>query len=448
MDVRLMLKAFFVIRSLRRREGLTRAALLAHQSRALRRVREYAYKNSPFYRKFHKGLFERPLEELPVFTKQMMMERFDEITTDPSIRLDGVREYASNPDEAGTYLGRYRVNATSGSTGSPGIFLFDGTEWATVIAAFARAYEWAGFGLSGLWGTRIAIVASTFPLHVSAKAGAAFNGMHVATLRLSAGDPLPSIVEKLNGWRPHILVALPSVARSLAREAAAGRLRVSPRAVFTTSEVLTEDARKDITAAWGENIFNHYAATESGPIAAECASHGGLHVYEDLLIAENVDGENRPVEPGTYGEKLLVTVLFNMTQPLIRYELGDSVRISEAGCACPLPFAVINGIQGRVEDVLYFTDGAGAVVSVHPAAFDPVMDRLAVTGWQIVQEQGGLRVLLCGPPFADEKAVATELADVLRARGVADHRVRIVRVSSIPRDASGKTPLVKALRRK
>jgi hypothetical protein len=56
--------------------------------------------------------------------------------------------------------------------------------------------------------------------------------------------------------------------------------------------------------------------------------------------------------PGVYGDKLLVTSLFNRTQPLIRYELSDSVRLSPVSCPCGRPFALIDDIQGRMEEVL------------------------------------------------------------------------------------------------
>src|SRR6185503_18161475 len=107
-----------------------------------RRLREYAYAHSPFYQKFHRGLTDRPLNELPVLTKAMLMEHFDELVTDSSIRLEKVREFASGKADKKRYLDRYLVTATSGSSGHPGFFLFNESEWITVIASFARGQEW------------------------------------------------------------------------------------------------------------------------------------------------------------------------------------------------------------------------------------------------------------------------------------------------------------------
>ncbi len=62
---------------LRQRDRWTRQQLEAHQSSALRLLREHAYAHSRFYRRFHEGLADRPLWDLSVLTKAMLMEHFD-----------------------------------------------------------------------------------------------------------------------------------------------------------------------------------------------------------------------------------------------------------------------------------------------------------------------------------------------------------------------------------
>ena len=78
------------------------------------------------------------------------------------------------------------------------------------------------------------------------------------------------------------------MARILAEEQSAGRLRISPRAVMSASEVLTKESREKIQRAWNCPPFNVYAATETAGIASECSRHR-LHLFEDLVIAEIVD---------------------------------------------------------------------------------------------------------------------------------------------------------------
>ncbi|MSP62763.1 MAG: hypothetical protein EXR72_21015 [Myxococcales bacterium] len=75
-----------------------------------------------------------------------------------------------------------------------------------------------------------------------------------------------------------------------------------------------------------------YSAPEVGVIAARCA-RGGLHVQADHLILESVDGDGRPVAPGSIGT-LLVTDLHNYATPTLRHELPERGQIDRATCPC------------------------------------------------------------------------------------------------------------------
>jgi phenylacetate-coenzyme A ligase PaaK-like adenylate-forming protein len=374
-----------------------------------------------------------------------MMEHFDELVTDRAIHLDEVKAHIIDLSGDERYLGRYWVNATSGSSGHPGVFLFNRAEWTTVIASFARAREWGGIKLDLTHRVKTATIASSASFHMSTRVNATVHSWWMPEIRLAASKPIETIIERLNAWQPEALIAYASMARILAEEQLAGRLQIRPRAVFTSSEVLTEETRKRIVQAWGERLFNQYAATEIGSLAAECVHHRGMHLMEDLVIVEVVDQNNRPVPPGIYGDKLLITVLFNRTQPLIRYELSDSVRLATEPCPSGHPFALIDDIQGREEDVLFFAGVAGGVVSVHPLVFSRIMDILPVSGWQVVQEADCLHVLLSGErgEFGDEM-LADTLRQALAEQGVIIPHVEVQRVESIPKTAAGKAPLIKS----
>jgi hypothetical protein len=45
----------------------------------------------------HQGLDNAPLAALPVLTKAMLLDRFDEVTTDPALRLDDLEAYWAIP---------------------------------------------------------------------------------------------------------------------------------------------------------------------------------------------------------------------------------------------------------------------------------------------------------------------------------------------------------------
>src|SRR5882672_6638039 len=98
------------------RESWTREQVLTHQQHALQACREYACAHSPFYLRFHHGLMDRPLQELPVLTKAMLREHFDDIVTDRAIRYEDIQHYLAHDDPTKPFLDRYQILATSGST--------------------------------------------------------------------------------------------------------------------------------------------------------------------------------------------------------------------------------------------------------------------------------------------------------------------------------------------
>jgi phenylacetate-CoA ligase len=445
MSTQIILKVLALRHRLRQRDHWTRRQLEKHQGRALRLLREHAYARSPFYGHFHKRFTDRPLNGLPVLTKEMVMEHFDELITDPTVRLADVETHLTTLSGGNELLGgRYRVASTSGSTGRQGLFLWDPGEWVSVLASYNPSFDWAGVGAGLTHRTRMAVVSSTTPWHQSARVGASVSSPWVPTLRIDSGDPMESIVERLGGFQPRVLVAYASMAHLLAEEQLAGRLRISPG--FGSSEVFTEQARRRVEKAWGKKPFEVYAATEPAGIASECEQHRGMHLFEDLVITEVVDENNMPVPPGVYGHKVLVTVLFSRTMPLIRYEMSDSVRLATSPrCPCGRPFALIDGIQRREEDVLRFPATSGGQVSVQPIIFHRVMDTVPAGGWQVVQGPEGLTVLLSGvrEGFA-EATLIDSLRQELGAQGAIVPPAEVRHVPTIPRTTVGKAPLIKA----
>lgn len=73
---------------------------------------------------------------------------------------------------------------------------------------------------------------------------------------------------------------------------------------------------------------------------------------------------------GEVGTKLLVTVLFSRTQPLIRYEIADRVRMTGQSCPCGRPLTLIEDIHGRTGDVVYLPGVDGSDVAIQAIIFE------------------------------------------------------------------------------
>src|SRR4051794_6474840 len=226
----LLARVLWLRRRLRAREHWTEQRLRTFQQRATTELLEFAYARSPFYRRFHRGLEGAPLAELPPMTKAILMDHFDEVSTDRALRLAELQAYleADRGDEL--FRGRYWVAATSGSSGRRSIVPTDAQEWATVIAGYARANEWAGVRAGLRHRTRMAVVSSTVAWHQSARVAASVRSPLVASERLDAAAPSSENVQRLNAVQPEVLVGYASMIRALAGEQLAGRLRIAPRA--------------------------------------------------------------------------------------------------------------------------------------------------------------------------------------------------------------------------
>jgi phenylacetate-coenzyme A ligase PaaK-like adenylate-forming protein len=424
---------------LERRRSWSPEQLASAQSAALRALREHALRRSPFYREFHRGLEDAPLMALPVLTKAHLMDQFDDVVADRRVRRADIERYLEGAGVADRYLDRYRVAMTGGTSGRRGIFLSDPDEWTQILASYGRAYAWAGVAVGLRHRLPTAIVSSRVPTHQSSLVGATARNPLLPTLRLDARDPLTETVASLNGFRPATLVGYASILAELAAEQAAGRLRIAPRAVFSASEPLTTEVRAAATAAWGVTPFNVYAATEAAGIASECEQHH-MHVYADLVITEVVDEDDRPVPAGTTGAKLLITVLFSRSQPLIRYELTDRVRVATTSAGDIGPFSeVLDAVEGRTEEVLAL-HGASGPVRVHPNLFHVVLEPTGAP-WQVVQRPDALEILVAGE--VDNTHLEARVTAELARLGAAPIQVTVRRVPAIPRTTLGKTPLVR-----
>ena len=422
---------------LKRHERWPREKVLDYQTAALRRLRDYVYLKSDFYREHHAGLYDRPLDELPTVNKAMVMEHFDRLVTDPRIRRADVERHLNNP--SGAFLDGYSISLSSGTSGHRGICLYSGEEWLTFLASLERTNSWAGFHKPLVGKMKIAVVTSTSNVHVSAKSTSSLRRRRMPCLALDANEPVPTITQKLNAWQPEMLTTYASLLRSLADEQLAGRLRISPSIIFTGAEVLPPETRERAVRAWGPCVFDQYGTSEAGKMAAECRNHSGLHINEDLVILEVVDRRGQPVKAGEYGEKVLLTVLYQRTQPLIRYEITDLARVQKGDCGCGLPFSRLESIQGRVGEVLTMPSAAGGSMEVPPILFTLYLDDLPISAWQIVQRPEGLELLMAGaPPELRDEEVVEGMQGTLERFGIAYVPLAVRRVAEIPRAASGK----------
>lgn len=115
------------------------------------------------------------------------------------------------------------------------------------------------------------------------------------------------------------------------------------RMVKGTSEKIYPHYQDTVKKVFGKKMISEYGAAESGIIAFEC-SKGNMHINMEGVYIET--DENN---------EIIVTNLFSRSFPVIRYRLGDIVKLAPESkkCSCGLAHPIIEEISGRVGKNIY-----------------------------------------------------------------------------------------------
>lgn len=393
-----------------------RAAL---QVKRLNSIVRHAKQYSPYFaNKYREIGADFQLLDLPAISKEELMIHWNDWVTDRNVALDDVLHFMENLDNIGRkWQGKYLVFTTSGSTGNPLVSLSDSTSnnvtgAISLLRAYARKQDMKSFIIGG--GKSVGIYADNgFYLGNSS--------IRTRILKMpwkkrqigivSALAPLERIVDELNVFQPAMLGGYPSNLEMLIEEKIGGRLHISPVIIMTGGEYLSPQLRDDLSAAFGCYVQTSYACTEGGTIACEC-EHRHLHINDDWVIVEPVDQNNRPVPDGVQSDKILLTNLYNYTQPFIRYEVTDRVVMHREGCPCSNPSPWLE-LEGRNDDVVSFAGKAGTVKIPPLAIYAALKEVHILKRFQLLAYPGNavaLRLVPCEGADADTAFTAARAA--------------------------------------
>lgn len=378
-------------------------ALLERQQARLGMLLLAAQKRSPLYRERLQGLCLpcAALCDLPTVTRAELMARFDAWVTDPQLKLPELQAFTADASCVGQpFLDKYLVWESSGTSHQSGVFVQDSRTMAVfdALEAFRRnvprpLLRWMDPLLQSERMAFIGALDGHFPGMVTVQRLRQLNPWLAHSLRcFSIFQPLRTLMGELNTFAPTVIATYPSMAAILADALTSGALKFSPKEVWTGGETLSSAVRAYLEKALGCVVRNSYGASEFMSIGWECA-HGCLHVNSDWVILEPVDEAGRAVPPGQASYSTLLTNLANYVQPLIRYDIGDQLRVQDRTCACGSSLPVIE-VQGRCDDVLLMADVNGQLASVLPLALTSVLEEQAgVFSFQLRQQDAHTLVL-------------------------------------------------------
>ncbi|MFA8300217.1 MAG: phenylacetate--CoA ligase family protein [Hyphomicrobiales bacterium] len=149
-----------------------------------------------------------------------------------------------------------------------------------------------------------------------------------------------------------------------------------------TSEQIFPKYFEEVQAAFGGKIISEYGAAESGLIAFECP-YGNMHINMENVIVEEDEGD------------IIVTNLLSRSFPIIRYRLGDRVKLADNSfkCKCGRSHPVLLEVMGRTGKRVF-----GKEKSYPSFTFYYVFKNLALNhnlslNYQAIQEERGKVIL-------------------------------------------------------
>lgn len=409
------------VRGLKERERWTEEEVAAYQDQQLAQVLRSAHA-SPYYQSLFAQVGVTPatppreaLARLPVLSKQQL-------------RSDATRLLTAPPPRSTV------VFRSSGTTGTPtDIYYspeFHALETATIEA---RNLNWGGttFGARRVMFGARKICRFTQKGPPFWRLSPAENMAYASVYHLTPAF-LPAYMRFLRAFRPTVVMGYPSALYTIAEYACAtGDFPAPAHGVFTSAETLHDHMRAAIERAWQCRVFDRYGAVEGCVVASQC-EYGRYHVSSDVGLVEIVDPEGRPAAPGVSGD-VVCTGLHNRLQPLLRYRIGDRARWSvDQQCDCGRALPLIEGIDGRIEDMCYTEDGRRIL------RFDTVFKGVeSIREAQVIQEAIDRFTIAVVPAsgFSEREKVQLHANMALHVGEVA---VEIKCVPAIPKTSGGK----------
>jgi phenylacetate-CoA ligase len=305
------------------------------QEKKLRYLVNHAYRNIPLYRKKFKKANITPSDITAV----------DNIIKLPLTTKDDIKAaYPGGTCAPGCSEETCLMNRTSGSSGNILNVLYDSKSFDFSVAVVLRAYialgikPWHTFG-------------------IICRDPEELKSMTPQTFGISGALPERDLVHIARERNPHILGGHPHTFVAMAKFMEnRGITDLNIPIILLGGELAYPLAREYIERIFKGKTFNKYGSFETRSIAWECL-HKNMHIDADAVLLEVLkDGE--PVAPGEPGE-VVVTNLWNMAMPFIRYKLDDVAALSDADdvCPCGRTLPLLKDLKGRCDDFIVLPSG-------------------------------------------------------------------------------------------
>jgi len=300
------------------------------QRRRLKKIINFAYENTKFYRERFRaaGITPEDIKDKDDLTKIPITSREDLQNADLLISSPYRKE-------------DLKYSMTSGSSGRRTTTFFDAPGWIKAKILLKLRARLA-CGLKPF--DKIAVFSELTAKNSFAKE------FLLRQKFFSILDDHEAHYSQLEEFRPSAMYGFPSAFANLADH----KVKINPTQIFTSSELLDPFTREKIEKSFDSSVFDVYGSTEVKEISWECPEHKGYHINSDWLVVEFIS-ESRSCLDGS--GSIVVTSLYNYGMPLIRYEIGDTGNPLPGRCPCGRGLPLMAPTQGRNVDYFILPNG-------------------------------------------------------------------------------------------
>ncbi len=369
-------KAFRYWQELEESQWWSLDELEAQQLVRLQALVQHCFEKSVYYSSLwkSKGLSVRDLQTLqdfqawPITSRDVMRDQVEQIRSrDKSLRVV--------------------TKSTGGSSGSPLKFVIDHEANDRRMGAAYRGYAWAGAApgtrQTHLWGVTLGKSSHWRRWKEHLYSRYLYRRDVLNCFELSDAS-VPQFLQRMHRFRPDVLVAYTNPLCSFARAIEErGLSPYFPKAIIVGAEKLHGFQRELIERVFRAPVFETYGSREFTLIGAECERHTGLHLTHDNLLVEVVDDEGSPTPAGEEGN-IVITDLFNIAMPFVRYAIGDRAIAGFETCECGRGLPLLRKVVGRQLDMLVTADGHQLAGEYFPHL---LKDYESVRQFQVVQSR-------------------------------------------------------------
>jgi phenylacetate-coenzyme A ligase PaaK-like adenylate-forming protein len=430
------LLAFFEARALSNaNRQLSREQFEKKRLARFRRFARYIQRKSPWYAQIMSEQKIDPADcvpaQFPVLTKSAVMEHFDDIVTERTIRRVEVEAFVrTSRNPGGLFRDKYTVIKTSGSSGEPGYYIYSPAAWSRAMAQLAASREFAYWGRK-----RVAFFGSAKTHQAGVTTCLALNRWPLRliyqTRALDINLPMAEVVAALNQFQPHVMMGYATALKTLAEEQMDGRLRMSPESVSAGGEPLRDADRQAIEATYGKCLRDAYASSEFGLMGLREPSWRSMRLMEDYLIFE------------LHSDHILVTGIGNELMPLVRYRMSDVLH--PVASDEHSPYTTVSEVVGRMEQSARFLNRRGVNDTISRATLSamilPGVRRLQMRVRSTESFDFAIEMYQPADAAAESAAIEAarrELDAILREKHMENVLFTVFRVPVLPLDASGK----------